>query len=208
MSPKTSKSALLAITSAAIFLSPCAVTGATKVVVDKPKFDTLQSPEFGAAKSKPFKPKEWLEVEAKIKVMMIPVPKSKTCDRLTIKWYLAVKNPEKTGTYYKLTKEVEHVNIALDEEVYCSVYLSPSAIKRLTGSERANKHLVKSVGMEILIDGQVVATETEGGKDKWWTSSDDKIAESTLVPLLSKAETPFALMWWDRFAEIKSKTSP
>src|SRR6187549_836346 len=68
---------------------------ASKVVSEKPDFDDLPSPEFQGVKNKSFKPKDWLEIETKIKVMMAPTPPSKTLDKLTIKWYVAIKHPEK-----------------------------------------------------------------------------------------------------------------
>lgn len=176
---------------------------AAKVTAEKPSFDDLQSPEFGGGgKQKGFRPKDWLEIETKVKVQLAPEPKSKTCDRLTIKWYIAVKNPEKSGTYLLLTRDIEHVNIPLDEEVYCSVYLSPASIKRLTGSDRAGKSSVESVAFEILINGVKVAEETTKFKSGWWNAASDKISRSDAVPLLSKLETPFRAMWWDRYAEV------
>lgn len=208
MSAKTYQPALLSIAAAALCLSPCVALGEAKVTAEKPKFDSLLSPEFGGAKMKNFKPKEWLEVESKIKIMMSPEPKSKTCDRITVKWYVAVKNPDKPGTFLKLTKEVEHVNIPLNEDIYVSAYLSPASIMRLTGGDRASKQAVTFVGYEVLIDGKVLASETDKGEPKWWSLPSNKIAESTTVPVLSKAETPFAQMWWDRYAEVKSKTGP
>ncbi|MCX6875743.1 MAG: hypothetical protein NTW21_18330 [Verrucomicrobia bacterium] len=208
MTSEISKSTLFALTAAAVLWSPCAALGAAKVEADKPKFDYLMSPEFSGGKSKPFKPKGWLEVETKLKVAVRPEPKSKTCDRLTVKWYVAVENPDKPTTYLKLTKEVEHVNIPLDEDVYVSIYLSPASIRRLTGFDRATKNAVKYVGFEVIIDGKVEASETDKGEPKWWTKPSDKISDSETVPLLSKAETPFAQMWWDRYAEVKSKTTP
>ena len=56
---------------------------AAKVTAEKPAFDDIQSPEFTGGKQKGFKPKDWLEIETKIKVQLSPEPKSKTCDRLT-----------------------------------------------------------------------------------------------------------------------------
>ena len=66
-----------------------------KVMGDKPAFDDLPSPEFSGGKQKTFKPKDWLELEAKLRISMSPAPLSKTCERLIVKWYVAVKNPEK-----------------------------------------------------------------------------------------------------------------
>ena len=101
-----------------------------------------------------------------------------------------------------LTKDVEHVNIPLREDVYCSVYLSPASIKRLTGSDRAGKSVVEAVGYEVLIDGRAVASDTTKFKVGWWNAASNKISRSDAVPLLDKSETPFSNMWWDRYAEV------
>lgn len=175
---------------------------AAKVLGEKPSFDDLPSPEFSGGKQKAFKPKDWLEVETKLKISLSPEPPSKTCEKLTVKWYIAVKNPEKSGTFLLLTKDIDHVNAPLDEEIYCSVYLSPASIKRLTGSDKGGKNAVEYVGYEVLINGEKVASETSKGKVGWWTSASDKISRSDTVPLLNKSETPFSTMWWDRYAEV------
>lgn len=207
MNPQIRKPALLVLTAAAVFLSACAGFGATKVdIVDKPKHNDILSPDFTGVVSKNFRPKNWLEVEAKIKVQMKPEPKSKTCDRLTVKWYVAVDNPDKPTFYLKLTKDVEYVNVPLGDDVFVSIYLSPASIKRLTGLDRSGKSAVKFIGMEVLVDGKPMADATDRGAEKWWTQPSDKISESTTVPLLNKDETPFAHIWWDRYAEIKAKT--
>lgn len=175
---------------------------ASKVVVEKPTFDDLPSPTFsGGGKDKSFKPKDWTEIEAKIKVSLAPVPKSKTCDRITVKWYIAVKNPDKAGTYFLLTKSVDYVNVPVDEDVYCSVYLSPASVRRLTGSDKGGKNAVDLVGYEVLVNGEKKAEETNKNKVGWWNASSNNISRTEVVPILSKAETPFANMWWDRYAE-------
>ena len=175
---------------------------AAKVVGEKATFDDLPSPEFGGGKQKSFKPKDWVEIEAKLKISLSPEPKSKTCERLTVKWYVLVKNPEKSGSMLLLTKSVEHVNAPLEEDVYCSIYMSPASIKRLTGSDKGGKNAVEAVGYEVLINGEKVAAETSKFKVGWWNAASDKISRSDTVPLLNKAETPFSNMWWDRYAEV------
>jgi len=173
-----------------------------KVLAEKPLFDDLPSPEFTGGKQKSFKPKDWLEIETKLKISLSPEPASKTCERLTVKWYIAVKNPEKAGTFLLLTKDIEHVNAPLEEDVHCSVYLSPASIKRLTGSDKGGKNSVEYVGYEVLINGEKVASDTNKGKVGWWNAASDKISRSDTVPLLNKSETPFSTMWWDRYAEV------
>lgn len=178
---------------------------AAKVTAASPEFDTIPSPEFSGGKQKSFKPKDWLEIEAKLNVALAPEPKSKTCERLTVKWYVAVKNPEKPRTMLLLTKDVEHVNVPLGEDIYFSVYLSPASLKRLTGSDRGGKGAVEAVGFEVLVDGRSVASETTKFKAGWWNAASDKISRSDTVPLLNKAETPFSNMWWDRYAEVSEQ---
>ncbi len=182
-----------------------------KGTFEKPTFDDLQSPEFmigGGGKQKRFKGKEWLEIETKLN---LPGEggraKGKVIERLTVKWYVAVKNPDKQGSMLLLTKDIEHINVPADEDIYCSVYLSPVSVKRLTGLDRAGKNAVEAVGYEILINGEKIAAETTKFKVGWWSAASDKISRSETVPLLSKSETPFRAMWWDRYAEINEARS-
>jgi hypothetical protein len=212
MNSSSTKSLGILACSILVALTPMAAFGqAAKVVGDKPSFDDLPSPEFNGGKNKAFKPKDWLEIEAKLKVSLTPEPKSKTCDKITVKWYVAVKNPDKVGTMLLLTKTIEHVNVPLDQDIYCSVYLSPASIKRITGFDKGAKSTVEYVGYEVLINGEKMVADTnkgssgEGGVQAWWNSTSDKISRSEAVPLLNKTETPFSIMWWDRYAEVSTE---
>lgn len=198
------KIAVTAVTfSAAFAFSSLATAQAVKVSTEKPSFDDLQSPtDFGGVKGKNFKQKNWLEVETKLRFEMSPAPKSGTLERMTVKWFVAVKNPEKSGTFLLLTKDIEYVNIPLGDDIYASVYLSPASILRLTGSDRAGKNSVEFVGYEVLVNGQKVGEETNKSQVGWWNAASDRISRSDTVPLLNKKETPFSVMWWDRYAEI------
>jgi hypothetical protein len=193
-----------AITCAAIGVLPHSAANAQsyKVEPGKPVFDDLQSPEFSGGKQKGFKPKDWLEIEASIKVQMAPAPPSQTAERILVKWYVAVEHPEKKGAYLLLTKDITYVNVPLNEETFTSVYLSPSSVKRLTGSDRGGKKAVYLVGYEVLINGEKVAAESNKEKPGWWNTASDKISRSDTVPLLDKSKSAFANMWWDRYAEI------
>jgi hypothetical protein len=179
---------------------------AAKVTAQKPVFDDLPSPEFSGGKQKSFKPKDWLEIETNLKISMSPEPPSKTCEKVTVKWYIAVKNPDKPGSYLPLTKDIVHVNVPLeDDQIFFSVYLSPGSVKRITGSDKGGKSAVEFVGYEVLVNGEKKAEETNKGKPGWWNAASDKISRSESVPLLTKAETPFATMWWDRYAEVSAE---
>ncbi len=177
-----------------------------KVTADEPAFEELFSPELGSAKGKSFKPKEWLEIETKLNVVMEPEPKSKTCDGLTVKWYLAVANPEKPRTMLLISRTVEYVNLPLGEDIYCSAYLSPASSRRILGDARNVKKVVEFVGFEILYNGEIVAggsNKSVQGRKDWWNIASQSLARTDSVTLLDKSETPFAHMWWDRYAEVK-----
>ncbi len=196
---------LLSVAAFAIILSlssGSAFAQAVKATTSKIAFDDLQSPQFSGGKQKTFKMKDWLEIEVGVTVQMDPVPKTSTVDRMTVKWFVAIQNPEKTGTFLLLTRDIEHVNIPIGDEVFCSVYLSPASVRRLTGMDRAGKNIVEAVGYEIHINGEKVAEDTTKFKAGWWNSPSEKISRSDAVPLLAKSETPFSPMWWDRYAEV------
>jgi hypothetical protein len=194
------------ISCVAIGVLSCSAANAQsfKVTGERPSFEDIKSPDLGSAKNG-FKAKDWLEIEASIKVEMSPAPRSKTADRILVKWYVAVENPDKEGAYLLLTKDITHVNIPLGDNVFSSVYLSPSSVRRITGGDRAGKSMVFMVGYEVLVNGVKVAEETSKGKAGWWNTASDKISRSETVPLLDKSESAFAHMWWDRYAEISKE---
>ena len=194
---------LIAVAAVAFCTLPTAVQAQqAKVNVDDPKFDAVPSPDINTGYNKSFKPKDWLEVEAKISVEMAPKPKSEFCDQVTVKWFVAVKNPDGKG-YFLLTKDINYINIPLGEDVYVSAYLAPNTIKRLTGSWRAGRGVVDRVGIEVLFNGVKVGQASTKGKAGWWNSP--SLSRTEKFPLLSKDETPFQALWYDRYAEIQKQ---
>jgi hypothetical protein len=182
------------------FLAPCAVAQQFKATINKPSFDDLESPTFSGSKAKPFRPKTWLEVEAKIRILSAD-KKITTADRVVVRWFVAVKD-QGANRFSLLTRDVEHVNVPIDEDLFYVIYLSPSSIRRITGSDRAGKNNVFDVGYEILVNGTKLAESSFKNKPGWWNTTSDKISRSDVVPLLTKPETPFSNMWWDRYAEV------
>ena len=180
-----------------------------KIEVEKPEIVEITSPSLGGdIAKKSFKPKDWMELELKFKIEAKDRDKL-FADKVVVKWYVAAKNPDKNSKgYVMLEKEVTHVNVPIGEDVYVSVYLSPNSIKRLTGGDRVSKSDIKDAGGEILIDGQQpVGTKkgyfTMNEKAGWWTSG--SLSRYDKIPLLNKDETPFKIMWYDRYAEIEEE---
>lgn len=182
---------------------------ATKVDLDKPEISQIPSPDLaGGIAKKKFKPKDWLEVELKLK---IEVPRQlketmKYIDEVKVKWYIAVKNPEKGGAKYNLLeREVVHTNVPVDEVTYLSIYISPNTLKRLSGGQGVSPRLLEDVGGVITVNG-IEPVKQSGyfsmkNKGRWWESA--AFARSDKYPVLNKNETPFKNLWYDRYAEIR-----
>lgn len=177
-----------------------------KLDISKPEFDSLLSPTIGGGTTvKKFKPKEWLEVEVKIKIESSNRDED-FADRVTVKWYVAAQVTENKSTKVRLLeKEINYVNVPIGEDVYVSVYLSPTAVKRISGRDSAAKSIIEEIGGEITVNGVQPAkssgffTTMPKSRGKWW----DSLTPFRKIPLLNKNETPFKFFWWDRYAEIE-----
>src|SRR5688572_23341199 len=90
------RSALAAVAvSAAALLAPAASAQGQKADVGKPVFDDLPSPDVKTGKDKTFKPKDWLEVEASIKISGTEEEKKiGYINSVTVKWYIGLRNPD------------------------------------------------------------------------------------------------------------------
>lgn len=198
-------STCLALVFGAVALAPLAHAQAYKADVKKPAFDALPSPDIKTNKDKGFKPKDWLEMEVEFELDAKPATKDGFADRVTVQWYAAVKKRE-GGGYWLLNKNVEHVNVKIGEKLFSSVYISPNTYERLTGSEKVSKGDIKAVGGAILINGVRVglfSTEAiRNGGTPWWEAASDALARTDKFPMLNKNETPFKILWYDRYAEL------
>jgi len=193
-----------ALAGAALF--PGLVHAQGKAQVEPPVFDSIPSPEVNTGKAKPFKPKDWLEIESKMRIPAQTAEQKQVgfLDSVTVKWYIAIKNHEGRGVWL-LSKEIRHINVPVDEDIYSSVYLSPSTLKRVTGSDKAGKMAVERVGIEVLLNGAPIGVQSTKGEPGWWNASAASVSRTDKFPLLNKNETPFKMLWWDRYAEIEEE---
>ena len=187
-------------------------TGKILLEVEEAEFENVKTPDFVAGtKSKKWKQKDWLEMEVKFKVVKMQKPtKDKTLPKLTVKWYVAIKDPNRRGKLLRLSSEVKHVNIPVGEDMYTSVYISPSGVRRLSnGGDNASKKLIEAVGGEFFLDGKPVkgskfsSKPLKRGKPPWWEHS--TLSDSKSIKLQSKNETPFKFLWYDRYAEVETE---
>lgn len=175
------------------------------VDLKEPLIQAQSTPDIKAAfvKEKRWKPKEWLEFEVPF---IAAAPRGAataitTYDQLTFKYYLFLDNPDKKKQRI-LTAEVNHVNVPIGEGMASVVYLSPSAVQRLTGSPRVNANAVTLWAVEVTREGKTVGFLSKDGK-KWWESPSAPATEPAV--LKNKMETPFAPLWGDFHAEVQSQ---
>ncbi len=180
-----------------------------KVTLDKLYHDNRLSPQLktGDDPKNWVKEKEWVHFEIPFRVDASPAPKSGYIDSLIFRFYIAVINPDKAKQYLKLTKEIKYVNIPVGEKIYGTVFLSPSSVKRITGSNGGRGSWIKYSAVTVEHNGKIVAVQSsEHGKmEKWYEITSPSIVDTDNYPLLTKEETPFAPFWYDRYPEVQRK---
>ncbi len=203
----------------AAFLIPTAFAQGTnnpntkvKVTLGKLKHEERLSPQLKTGDDpKPWvKEKKWVHFEIPFRVMASPAPKSGYIDSLTFKFYIAAVNPDRGKQYLKLTKEVKYVNIPVGEDIFATVFMSPSSVKRLTGSDGGRGSWIKYSAVTVTHNGKVIAIfSSERGKmEKWYDVTSASMVDTDNYPLLNKDETPFAPFWYDRYPEVMHPGAP
>ena len=177
--------------------SVVAQQGQPAVKVKKIEVELQPTPLFeagGGVKSKKVpRQKSWLEVEVEFEVKA--GNKEGVVDNLQFRYYVAIKGKEGTRM---LMGDVTHVNMLEGDKLYSATYVSPTTLGKVTGKYRDfQKSAINAVAVEVSYNGRVIATESTGGKGRWWEGL------SAEQGVLSKEKTPFALLWIDRYADVK-----
>jgi len=189
-----------AVTLAGVFLmasTGVAQQGQPAVKVKKIEYDVQPTPVFatgGGVKSKKVpRQKSWLEVEVEFEVKA--GNKDGVVNDLQFRYYIAVAGADGTKL---LMGDVTHVNMVEGDKLFSVVYVSPATLGKLTGKYTGfQKSAIKSVAVEISYNGRVIGGESTAGSGRWWESL------SAEQGVLTKGKTPFALLWIDRYADVK-----
>ncbi len=142
-------------------------------------------------------PREWMEVEVEFDV---DAPRESVVKDLMFRYYIGFQ--DKDGRPRVLTGDVTHINLVGGETYYSAVYIAPSTLGEITGDyRRFDQNSVKAVGVEIYYNGVIVGGKSSlsGSNAKFWQ------ATGTEPGILPKHETPFALLWIDRYADARVK---
>ena len=139
-------------------------------------------------------PREWLEIEVEFEADKVS-PRDAVLPEVLFRYYIGMTTEENQGVV--LTGDVTHVNVIAGEEYYSAVYVAPSTLGKITGEyRRVDMGKVKAIGVEIYYNGVLVGGESSTGKNFWSTMQSQP-------GVLSREKTPFALLWIDRYPEVK-----
>ena len=144
------------------------------------------TPEYNitGGQNKRYKLGKWIEIEIPYETVPPEI------DELTFKVTALIENKLLDG-------EVTYVNIAKGREHYGVMYLSPKSIEKLTGGAPLTPTAIVNVWVEVSRQGQVL------GKASYKNTPQPNVPRVTGM-LLTKNNTPFAPLYYDRYEEIKS----
>jgi hypothetical protein len=148
----------------------------------------IPSPDYGIGRYAGGSNERWLEIEVEFNAA------PEWTDELTLKYYILVNGRLLTG-------DVTHVNIAagLNRSV---MYVLPVALARFVGNRPLLPNTVQNVAVQIVQGGAVKDESSLARAPAQWFSNLPPVSGF----VLNKNETPFAPLYWDRYAQIKTPT--
>jgi hypothetical protein len=171
-------------------LVPVAVTS-RNVKLEKIQPAVVGTPEFTITNTPPKRSslQKWLEIEVEFSVADIEI-----IDELTFRFDVMINHKLYPG-------EITHVNIPKGKERYTVMYISPRNLDRITEGKQLNAGMIENIWVTISKQGQALAISNMK-KDK------------SIVPnlpqfpglLTPKSETPFSVLWSDRYEAVKLPT--
>ena len=175
---------------------------AQNVDVKKIEYQVQPTPQFDASAVKGKRvssPRSWLEIEVEFETKQ--TNQEGIYPNLKFRYHVAIKG--KDGVHY-LTGDVDHINVVADQELFSVMYVSPTTLGTITGDYKDFQDgNVQAVAVEVYQDGVLAGGDSEGERGKWWESASLKKGGAKL---LNKMDTPFALLWLDRYADVKTSS--
>jgi hypothetical protein len=146
----------------------------------------VKTPEYQitGGQAKRYKLGDWIECEVPYET------KAELIDELTFRYTILFAGKLLIG-------EVTYVNILKEREHYAVMYLSPKTLMRLTGGKAYTASNIENVWVEVFRQGQRLDGQS---------AKPGAIPNLQQLPgmVLSKTETPFAPLYYDRYEAIKA----
>lgn len=179
------------ILAAFVFLSGGAFSqvpfaGPPKVKIDKISPAVVTTPEYSVKNTTDKRSDylKWFEIEVEFSV-----DGPEIVDELVVTFLVELNGKLCPG-------ETTLVNVPKGRSRYTVMYMSPRSIDRLTGGKALTAAMVGNMWVDIKKQGQTLATDSlKKGKPP--------NAQTFPGLLVQKAETPFQVLWWDRYEAVK-----
>ena len=161
--------------------------GGREFQITKITKNLVATPDYGPGQYRADANQRWLEVEVEFNA----VPE--WTDEVTLKYYILFNGRLLTG-------EVTHVNISggLNRSV---MYVLPVALARFAGNRPLLPNMIPNIAAQILQGGTVKGELSLVRAPAQWFAALPPISGF----VLNKSETPFAPLYWDRYAQIKTR---
>ena len=125
--------------------------------------------------------KEWLRISAEYET------RAEWTDRLTLEFYVLLQRPNRSPTLFKGV--VQYVDIPRDRKHLAEMYMHFNSYARHAGRGKIRAAVIAKVA------GKTVAIDKQNSlDDKWWETM-----PTHPVELLSRLQTPFAIVNTDRY---------
>ena len=159
------------------------LTKITKNLISTPQFAYTGAQQYQSNQRD-----RWLEVEAEFAAA------PDFTDDLTFKYFILVN-----GTL--LAGEVTHSNIAAGRENHSVMYVSPRTLARFNNNRPVTQTAVQNIAVQIVQQGAIKGELSLLRAPAQWYVAMPKVTGF----VLTKNETPFAPLFWDRYEQIKSR---
>ena len=145
----------------------------------------VSTPEYGVnIPNKRSEALKWFEIEVEFEVNGVEL-----VDELTFQYTVLINGKLCPG-------EVTHVNIPKGNSRYSVMYISPRSLDRITGGKTLNQGMIENIWVKITKSGQVLGEDSLVKKP---------MLNLPQLPdqLVKKGDTPFQVLWWDRYEAVK-----
>jgi hypothetical protein len=177
--------ALASLTGAAVAQVAQPVT-AQNVKINRVAPAVLTTPEYTTdLPNKRFEKLKWLEIEAEFEVSKVEL-----VDELTVKYYVLLNGKLYVG-------DVTHENIPKGNNRYSVMYMSPRALEKATDGKQLNSAMIENIWVVLDYKGQQMAIKAQTGNKPLPNM------QQVTGQMLPKGETPFQVLWWDRYEAVK-----
>gem|GEM_PF-985754 len=149
----------------------------------------ISTPEFNISLTPPKRSEslKWFEIEVEFET------KTPNIDELTFAYTVFMNGKLYIG-------EVTHVNIAKGNSHYSVMYISPKNLDKISGGKSITPGMVENIEIEVKRNGMSLGKRALQNKPL-------PNLERLTGFLSLKSETPFHVLWWDRYEAVKPAIS-